>query len=358
MSRIAYFITPHGYGHAARSAAVMSALHRKDPEILFDIYTHVPRLFFDDSLRGPFNYHSFLSDIGLAQLDSLHEDIPTTIQRLDAMLPFDPDLIENTASELIAHDTDLVICDIAPLGIQIAAAAGIPSILIENFTWDWIYQKYAETYPRMLHHAAYLQECVAHAQHHIQTAPICDPRSVDLTTQPVARKPRQKAETVRDQLEIAPESRMVLVSMGGFPERHNFVDRLQRMRDIVFVLPGSTDTLRRIGNAIALPHDSGFYHPDLVNAADSVIGKVGYSTLAEVYHCGVPFGYVNRPQFRESPPLADFIATHMSGTPISPAAFRSGDWLNSLPELLQLPRIRRTSQNGSEQISAFVRNLL
>jgi hypothetical protein len=31
-------------------------------------------------------------------------------------------------------------------------------------------------------------------------------------------------------------------------------------------------------NLVLLPHHSGFYHPDLVNASDAVIGKVGYST--------------------------------------------------------------------------------
>jgi len=31
--RIAFFISPHGYGHAARAAAVMEALHRLDPEV-------------------------------------------------------------------------------------------------------------------------------------------------------------------------------------------------------------------------------------------------------------------------------------------------------------------------------------
>ena len=48
--RIAYFVTPHGFGHAARAAAVMVALQEIDPAIQFDIFTQVPRWFFQDSL--------------------------------------------------------------------------------------------------------------------------------------------------------------------------------------------------------------------------------------------------------------------------------------------------------------------
>jgi len=54
--RIAYFVTPHGFGHAARAAAVMVALQEIDPTIQFDIFTQVPRWFFQDSLVRNMRY--------------------------------------------------------------------------------------------------------------------------------------------------------------------------------------------------------------------------------------------------------------------------------------------------------------
>ena len=64
---IAYFISPHGYGHAARAAGVMEAVHELNPSIRFEIFTKVPSWFFDDSSSGNFGYHSLLTDIGLVQ---------------------------------------------------------------------------------------------------------------------------------------------------------------------------------------------------------------------------------------------------------------------------------------------------
>ncbi|CAN5879555.1 hypothetical protein BH18ACI5_BH18ACI5_20630 [soil metagenome] len=40
----------------------------------------------------------------------------------------------------------LVISDAAPLACTSAARAGIPSIVVSNFTWDWIYSGYADAF--------------------------------------------------------------------------------------------------------------------------------------------------------------------------------------------------------------------
>ena len=67
------------------------------------------------------------------------------------------------------------------------------------------------------------------------------------------------------------------------------------------------------GHVTCLPHQSDYYHPDLIRAADVVVGKAGYSTLAEVYHAGTPFGCVGRSGFRETDILEAFMAAHMPG---------------------------------------------
>ena len=99
-STVAYFITPHGFGHATRAAAVMGAWQNLAPGIRFEIFTRVPRWLFEQSLARPFGYHELLTDIGLAQQDALHEDISETLRRLDAFLPFDPALVQRTAREV------------------------------------------------------------------------------------------------------------------------------------------------------------------------------------------------------------------------------------------------------------------
>jgi UDP-N-acetylglucosamine:LPS N-acetylglucosamine transferase len=107
-----------------------------------------------------------------------------------------------------------------------------------------------------------------------------------------------------------------------------------------------------------LSPDSGIYHPDLVAACDGVIGKVGYSTLAEVYQAGVPFGYIRRPRFRESAPLAAFIDREMVSMEITGEQFRDSSWLDRVSELCRCPRDREKRENGSMAAAAFLGDLL
>lgn len=356
--RVAYFITPHGFGHAARAAAIMAALQELDPAIQFDIFTQVPRWFFHDSRVQNFRYYHVCTDIGLVQATALGEDLPATVRRLETFLPFDQALGTTLAALLRSASCALVLCDIAPLGIVVARAAGVPSVLVENFTWDWIYEGYVQEEPRLAQHIAYLRAIFTAADYHIQTEPVCRPCPADLTSLPVSRKPRHSRQQTRIQLGIPMSAQAVLLTMGGVPEPYAFLSQLQHHRDISFVVLGAGEVLERRDNVVLLPHRSALFPPDLIYACDAVVGKAGYSTLAETYHAGVPLGSVVRQRFREAPVLAAYITTHMSGLAITEPEFHSGVWLAQLPALLALPRQPQRETRGAEQIARFVSGLV
>ncbi len=355
---IAYFVSPHGFGHAARSAAVMEALQALDPTLRFEIFTQAPHWFFDESLTAPFGYHALLTDIGLVQKDSLTEDLPQTVARLNQFLPFDGKHIQNIAHQVRKLGCQLIICDIAPMGIVVAYEAGIPAILVENFTWDWIYEGYTDYDAQLNKHIAYLQKIFKAADYHIQTEPICQPQTVDLTTLPVSRKVRAAPAKIRQKLGIADEVKMILLTMGGAVWDYTFLERLKNQGDLYLVVAGNNRPLQSQGNIINLPRASDIFYPDILNACDAVIGKAGYSTIAEVYHAGVPFGYIGRPRFRESLVLMNYIQAKISGLPFTGAQLQNGSWLSRAAELLALPRIRRNEVNGADQIADFICRLL
>ncbi len=352
--RIAYFISPHGFGHAARASAVMCAVHEMDPTIHFEIFTTIPPWFFEDSLVGPFTHHAVVTDIGLIQETPLYADLAGTVERLDRFIPFEKEWICKLAREMERLNCALIVCDIAPMGIAVAREAGVPSLLVENFTWDWVYEEYEGSHGGLRRHADYLGALFSQADYHVQTEPVCSPRPVDLTVPPVSRRARGTGKEVRERLNIPDGNRMVLITMGGVPEDYRGMKGLSLPKDVYVVVSGAGSSLEIHGNLIALPHRSEFFHPDLVAAADVVVGKVGYSTLAEVYHGGVPFGFIKRPNFRESDILSAYIEDQMSGLAVDEESFRTGEWVSIVPRLLEMPRIRRSGPNGVTQIAEFV----
>jgi UDP:flavonoid glycosyltransferase YjiC (YdhE family) len=355
--RIAFFVSPHGYGHASRASAVMSSIHRLNPTTTFEIFTQVPRWFFEQSLPDPFGYHSVLTDIGMVQETPLAEDVPATVHRLNDFLPFERGLLDRLASKVADLQCDLVLCDIAPMGIAVALHAKIPSVLIENFTWDWIYAGYPAYHRQMAQHIDYLKEVFAAASYHIQTEPVCLPWSADLTTPPVTRNVRSEPAQVRAVLEVPEQAKLALITMGGMRWNRELLTRLENQGETFLVIAANTDATERQGNLIRLARNTEIFHPDLVNACDAIVCKAGYSTLAESYQAGIPVGYIPRPGFRESPIMADFVETHMHGLPVTEAELHDGSWLETLEKLLPLPRFRRDGVNGADQIARFICDL-
>ena len=348
----------HGFGHASRASAVMDAVRKNFPSVLFDIFTTVPKWFFDDSFLGQFRYHEFPSDVGLVQKTPFSHDLEETIERLDRFIPFNPALLSETADLLKRRACRLVVCDIASIGISIAAEAEVPSVLIENFTWDWIYEDFVYANARMDRHADFLRKIYRAADYHIQASPVCNPQSADMTTAPISRQVREPSLRVREALGVSPEKKIVLVTTGGVQEKYRFLKSLTSKPEICFVVPGGSERSERHDNLILLPHRSDFFHPDLVNAADAVVGKAGYSTIAEVYQAGVPFGYVPRSNFRETDKLVEYIEKEMKGLCISIEEFQAGKWLQKISQLLDFRRAQRYDHNGSHQAAAFITDLL
>lgn len=355
---IAVFVSPHGYGHAARACAVMEALAELDRAVTFEVFTLVPEWFFADSLSCRFGYHPLLTDVGLAQTTPIAEDLDETLRQLAGFLPFGDAALDALAAELHRLGCRLALADISPLGLAAARRARIPSVLVENFTWDWIYEPYVERRPAFSAAIATLAGVFAAADTRVQTEPVCRRNGSSPVVPPVSRAPRTPAAAIRRTLGLPEDARTVLITMGGVPWRPAALDRIESHAEAFFVVPGASDRIERRGRLVALPHRSGFFHPDLVHAADAVIGKLGYSTVAEVYAAGVPLGHVGRPTFRESPTLAAFVNAAMPGLPITPEELASGAWIEKLPALLALGRAQGTRANGAEAAAHIALGLL
>lgn len=358
LRNIACFISSHGLGHAARTMAIMEAILKLTPQVHFQIFTETPSWFFNFSASESFTYHNVQTDIGMVQKTPFHEDVEKTVTLLDSFMPFDADNIETLATRLCQSGCELVICDISPLGIAAAKQTEIPSILVENFTWDWIYRHYDKLNKQAAHHIDYLQDLFDSADYRIQTDPVCNPTDQTFSCPPISRMPRKTVQQTRRQLGIPAGQTVVLITLGGIHSRIPFLEHLIDYPDICFVVPGGAGAKRWQNNLLLLPHHSDCYHPDLVHASDAVVGKAGYSTLAEVFAADVPFGFIPRPDFPESPKLTRFIENKMRGYEISPSDYATGNWIADISNILQVPEKKRIDANGADVAAGFVCSLL
>lgn len=356
--KIACFISSHGFGHAARVAAVIEAAQQRYRDLVFELFTGVPAWFFEDSISDPPKVHSEVVDFGLVQRNSLDEDLGASVERLRAWVPPPADRVERFADKLRSFGADLVLCDIAPLGIAAAHRAGIPSVLLENFTWDFIYRGYRTAQPELGELADQLTAIFAGVDHRIQAEPFCQTAPGAVWVPPIGRRPRKNRSEIRAALGIRPDdlSPMALLTMGGIA--WSFRDLEHRLAEAELstppwlVIPGGSEQPVRRGRTLCLPHRSDLYHPDLVHAADAVVGKLGYSTVAEVAAAGVPFGFVARDRFPESPHLEKWVRAYLPSLRIAASNFLSGAWIDDLATLLALEKSTRPSSSGGAAAAA------
>ena len=116
------------------------------------------------------------------------------------------------------NQPDLILCDVSPLGLVLGKELDIPTVLVENFTWDWIYGAYLNEEPRFAPFIERLHELFDSADLRIQTKPICERIENCPLVSPIFREFREPAARILDRLGLPSDSRYLLVTTGGIPQ--------------------------------------------------------------------------------------------------------------------------------------------
>lgn len=352
MSRLRYYITGHGLGHASRACQIINTLRRRHPECRVEVASDAHPWFFAGYLDPSVPVRRLSLDLGVLQQDSLVLQAEATLQACRRFYAEQaPTLVAAESASLQQDGIDLVVADIPPLAFAAAARAGIPVVGIANFTWEWIYAGLAESHPGygdVLEAVAadYRQgELLLRLPFGAPTTAI--PRCEELPL--VARRGQRQPAEVRRQLGIPEGKKLALISFGGFGLQGYDFAPLAKLRDWVFLTEAEQNWQQ--GSLRSLP--SGLLpYPELVRAADVVITKPGYGIVAEAIANDTAVLYTSRGQFREEPLLVAGLQRYTRSLEISNAELRRGEWGPALQQLLDLPQPQQTLATDGDQVAA------
>ena len=132
-STVAIYTSDHGFGHAVRACFLAEAL------IARGAFCHIvcdrPAWLFDRLPTGTFALHPRQVDTGLVQSDWLSIDVAATLARHRQRTADPESLIDREVAFLREVGSDLVVAETAPVALEIAYRAGLPSGLATNFDW-------------------------------------------------------------------------------------------------------------------------------------------------------------------------------------------------------------------------------
>ncbi|KAF9485183.1 hypothetical protein BDN70DRAFT_871569 [Pholiota conissans] len=138
---LAYYCSGHGYGHATRVSAFARHLLSEDEgnRPIIYIVSSAPEHVFADSIACGARYRFAEIDPVIVQPLAYRVDRKKSVEVLKKFLDKKEELLERERKWLIEVQAHGVLSDAAFLGCLAARAAGLPSVLITNFSFDSVY---------------------------------------------------------------------------------------------------------------------------------------------------------------------------------------------------------------------------
>jgi len=348
MPHVVAYITGHGFGHATRMAAVLAALAERVPGLRLSLISTAPEWLFRLNLPGPFAFRARALDVGVIQRDSIRMDARATLLAYARILEAQPGLVEEEAALLRRDAVDLVVADIPPAAFLAAEVAGIPSVGISNFTWDWIYADYVRAFPEYARILEAIREAYGRADLFLRLpfhGP-CDAFPVLRDIPMVARHTRRSRAEVRRALGLSDARPAVLLSFGGFDIQGVDFDRVETLREYEFL---TTQRLPRPVQNVRTLTLNGLRYEDVVAHADAVITKPGYGIVSDCLANRTPVLYTSRGEFAEYAPLVKGLTAYGVARFIPNEELLAGHWRGALQALLaEPPAWRDVPAHGAE----------
>jgi L-arabinokinase len=337
-SAIAYYITPHGFGHAVRSLEILRVLADLAPDNEPTIISDIPDALVEQNLGSLPRIRRRRLDVGLFQHDSVRFDLEKSLELLTKLTSESDGIIEREVEFLEREGVQVAVSDVAWLPFEAAHRCGIPSIGIGNFTWDWIYAGYAAQDPRWIPIISRIRRGYEQCSLFLRLpmhgdCSVC-PRIEDVPL--VARKAEKSGAAVRSILGLGPTDKLILLGFVSLDLSEAARSNLKKNSDgIVLAYKGPMEldvpgALRLDGAPVSFA--------DVVGAADSVLTKPGYGIVSDCLAQGTPIIYTERGLFSEYPVLVDTIRRELTSVFIDSGNFMAGNWGPFIRQILGMER--------------------
>ena len=337
---IVFYVSGHGFGHASRDVELINAIIARRPDIRIAVRTSAPPWLFAMTNK-PVEVQPFEADTGLVQIDSLSFDQRGSILRAAEFYATFAERADAEAAVLRDIGAELVVGDIPPLAFAAARRAGLPSIALGNFTWDWIYEAYDDfetLAPGVIPiiRAAYATATRAlRLPFHGGFEPMAN---VTMDVPLIARRSHRDPAETRRLLGIRDDRPVVLASFGayGAPLPWDAVRADHRLSVISF----------------EREPPQGLKYQDLVAAADVVISKPGYGIVSECVANGTALLYTSRGRFVEYDLFVAEMPRVLRCRLISQEDLLAGVWADAIAALLAQPAPPELGRVDGAQVAA------
>lgn len=354
--RLLISISSHGFGHFSMTAPVINQLlAENNVEII--LRTQVPEYLIQSRLNAPVTIIHESADFGMKMDSSLDVDFAQSAAAYKTLHSQWDKSVEQEMESLQAIKPDLILANIPYLTLAAASRLKIPSLAYCSLNWADITLSYFKNEPEFVNeYIPQMNDAYNSAEKFICPAPSMNMpglRNVE-NVGPVCTIGKDRKQEILTQFDLLKSSRLVLISAGGVPTPIP-VNDWPVIDNVVWVCAWSARFNRQ--DIISLS-DLSLPFPDLTASADLIVTKPGYGTVSESVCLAKPALYVRRPDWAEEPGLIDWWHRNGVAKEISRTQFFSGDFVNELHELVEMPAKQRHEPVGIMQVVEIINSYL
>ncbi|KAI8059125.1 hypothetical protein BC940DRAFT_314371 [Gongronella butleri] len=395
-----FYVSGHGWGHATRANQIISDILRLPAQHTVYVISNASSFIFQGVIDIGAHYRQADIDAGVVQPLAYTVDRHQTIDNLRQFLRRRPDTLRTEIEWLQSVRADCVICDAPFLPCAAAAGAKIPAVIASNFTFDEVYHGLCEgdALDKEIHELVQVviddyrnadllvrlpgairipsfeaaddlvpQTPIGATSRGIvngklqlpfvSAANVASSRVDGIVSEPLQQLQRfdrrivdvplvfRKHHTPRDKVlaalgipkEIYESHGVLLLSFGGqvLGQLASYHASTPLPPGWICIVCGTPDGVDLPNLFYRAPKDA--YVPDLTNAADVVLGKLGYGTCSECISTSTPFVYVPRPQFIEEYGLRKLMVDQGSAVELDRHDFEAGRWADAILRASKMP---------------------
>jgi hypothetical protein len=329
MHNICFYVSDHGWGHAARATAIVRHLTRSASNVKVHVRTDAGFELINQCLRSDrVQVTRRRNDFGVRyhpqrQLDvdqqGTHSELKRWVDSWDTY-------IQEEKRFCRSQEIDLIISDIPPQPFVVARELGIPSVGISSFEWHWVYESMFGPTPEV----ASIREAYSLADLALLAAPNV-PTDVFNRTREIGLVTRAKSrcrDEVRRMLGV-PETDLLVYVGGGAslgPLDLKGAAAAVALRNLRVLVPWNVSW----PGALGIPRNDP-ESQDCIGACDLVVCKAGYSTISEAISADVPMLLFHN--FIEGEWMTREVSRLGIGAQITALAFVEGEWASKLEAL-------------------------
>jgi hypothetical protein len=348
---LAAYVSGHGFGHLMRLCEVLRAVRARAPALPIALVGGVPEAVAAREVPPPFTFRHAQTDVGLAQHDALAIDEARTAEWCRAFDATWDARVAEEAALLRASGARAVLGDIPPLAFAAAARAGLPSVALGNFSWDWIYRHLAARAPSLAAAADRAAEAYRAAAL-LLALPFAGPfPAFDRVEEVgfVARRPRVARADARARLGLD-DRPAALVSFGGVGLPGLTREGVGQDPALQFLFPEELPPARLDA--------AGLAYIDVVGAADVLVTKPGYGIVTDAIGAGTPIVYTERGDFPEYPIMVREMPRWLACEHVPNDALRAGRIAGAIRRVLARPMPPPPDLGGAARAAARVLEVL